>query len=281
MPHVQLPDFRLHYEFAEPPRREKTEHVPVLLIMGLTVPGRGWRSILPAIQNRHRVAWFDHRGVGQSEAPRGPYTMAQMAGDVVGLLDHLGWHQAHIAGISMGGMVAQHVALNHRHRVRSLALLATHAGGWQARLPHPKGIFHFIQTQLVRDRPAKMAALSNLLFPQQYLETCDRNAVRLALEEDFGEPVPKSVLLNQYAAIQLHYTADKLARLHDLPTLVIRPGQDLLIRPQESDRLAKLIPGAKLLRLDACGHAVSRQDPQAVSAALLEHFAAAEPQALS
>ncbi len=270
MPHVQLGAFKLHYDTVG------RAGAPVLLIMGLTVPGRSWRGILPALQAEHRVAYFDHRGVGGSDAPRGPYSMAQMAGDVVGLMDHLGWAQAHVVGLSMGGMVAQHVALNARARVRSLALLATHAGGWQARLPQPRGIFHFIQTQLLRDRQAKLAALSSLLFPKAFLQTCDRNALRVGLEDDFGEPVPKSVLLSQYAAIQGHYTADKLGRLKDLPTLIVRPGQDLLVRPEESDRLARLIPNAQLVRFDACGHAVTRQDPQGVAKALLAHFAAAD-----
>ncbi len=270
MPHVQLGTFKLHYDVVG------RAGPPVVLIMGLTVPGRSWRSILPALQAAHRVAFFDHRGIGGSEAPRGPYSMAQMAGDVVGLMDHLGWAQAHVVGLSMGGMVAQHVALNARNRVRSLALLATHAGGWQARLPQPKGVFHFIQTQLLRDRQAKLAALSNMLFPQDFLASAERNSVRQGLEEDFGDPVPKTVLLSQYAAIQRHYTADKLARLKGLPTLVIRPGQDLLVRPDESDRLARLIPNARLVRFDRCGHAVTRQDPHGVAAELLAHFSDAD-----
>jgi pimeloyl-ACP methyl ester carboxylesterase len=270
MPTVKLGAFNLHYDTVG------RAGPPVVLIMGLTVPGRSWRSILPALQAHHRVAYFDHRGVGGSDSPRGPYSMAQMAGDVVGLMDHLGWGQAHVVGLSMGGMVAQHVALNARSRVRSLSLLATHAGGWQARLPQPKGVFHFIQTQLLRDRQAKIAALSSLLFPADFLRTCDRHALQTGLEEDFGDPVPKIVLLAQYAAIQGHYTADKLSRLHDLPTLVVRPGQDILVRPDESDRLARLIPNARLVRFDRCGHALTRQDPQGVAKELLQHFAAAE-----
>ena len=249
---------------------------PVLLIMGLTVPGRGWRSLLPALQGKHRVCWFDHRGVGQSDTPRGPYSMSDMASDVIALLDHLGWQQAHVVGISMGGMVAQHVALNARHRVRSLTLLATHAGGWQAKVPQLKGIFLFIQTQLQRDRQAKMASLANLLFPPAFLAGPERNAVRVGLEEDFGEPVPKTVLLAQYAAVQGHYTADKLVRLKGVPTLILRPGQDILIRPDESDRLARLIPGSTLVRFDECGHAITRQDPAGVARALLTHFAEAD-----
>ncbi len=270
MPDAQLGTFKLHYELIG------RSGSPVVLIMGLTVPGRSWRSILPALEPHHRVAYFDHRGVGGSSAPRGPYSMAQMAGDVVALMDHLGWAQAHIVGLSMGGMVAQHVALNSHSRVLSLTLLATHAGGWQARLPQLKGVFHFFQTQLLRDRQAKLSALSNLLFPKEFLQTCDRHAVRQGLEDDFGEAVPKSVLLSQYAAIQGHYTADKLGRLKHLPTLVIRPGQDILVRPEESDRLARLIPNARLARFDRCGHAVTRQDPQRVARELLQHFAAAD-----
>lgn len=269
MPSLDRGGWQLHFDVAG-------TGTPVVLVMGLTVPGRGWRSLLPTLQAKHRVCWFDHRGVGQSDAPRGAYTMADMASDVLALMDHLGWPQAHVVGISMGGMVSQHVALNARQRVRSLTLLATHAGGWQAKVPHPKGVFLFIQTQLQRDRNAKISSLANLLFPPAFLAGPEKNAVRVGLEEDFGEPVPKSVLLAQYAAVQGHYTADKLGRLKDIPTLILRPGQDILIRPEESDRLAKLIPGAKLVRFDDCGHAITRQDPAGVSHELLAHFAEAD-----
>ena len=270
MPHAQLGSLKLHYDLAG------ETGTPVVLIMGLTVPGRSWRSILPALQKHHRVAYFDNRGVGGTDAPPGLYTMAQMAGDVIGLMDHLGWAQAHVVGLSMGGMIAQHVALNARGRVRSLALLATHAGGLLSPLPPPRGMLHFFQTQLARNPEAKLAALSKMLFAPEFLQTTDRAALQQGLQEDFGEPVPTRVLVAQYAAIQRHRTADRLASLHDLPTLVVRPGRDLLVRPKESDRLVGLIPNAKLLRLDDCGHAVTRQNPKAVADALLQHFAAAE-----
>lgn len=268
MPLAPLPGCRLQYETAG-------SGTPVLLIMGLIVPGRGWRNQVAGLRDHHQVIWFDNRGVGGSEAPRGPYTMEQLAGDALALLDHLGLPDAHVVGLSMGGMIAQHLALAAPQRVRSLTLVATHAGGWRARLPHWRDIVEFLRAQ-TGDRQARGRAVARLLFPKAWLDTCDREALRVVLEEDFGTPVPRRVLLAQYAAIHAHSTEGDLHRLASLPVLILKPCLDVLIRPQEAERLHRAIPGSRLLEFPDAGHGMIRQCIPQVNRALLEHLAQAD-----
>jgi 3-oxoadipate enol-lactonase len=244
---------------------------PVLLVMGFGVPGRAWVHQVPALSARHRVAWYDHRGSGATEAAPGRYTMAGLAEDARLLLDHLGWDRAHVVGVSMGGMVAQELALRHRARLRSLTLIATHAGGLKARLPTVRGAGLFMEAN-TGNRQRRMWALARLLFPDDFLARCDRAWLDAVLEADFGRPPPLSARCSQLAAVARHDTRDRLGCLDGLRTLVVKPGRDLLVRPVQSDHLARLIPGAGLLELPNAGHGVIRQCHAGLNEALLRHF---------
>lgn len=268
MQFANLPGLKLAFETAG-------DGVPVLLIMGLAVPGHAWRGQVPLLSPHHKLIWFDNRGVGQSEVPPGPYSMAQMAGDAIALLDHLGIEKAHVVGLSMGGMIAQHVALAVPHRLFSLTLIATHAGGVLGRLPSVPGIRAFVGTQ-IGNANSRRNSLKKMLFPPTFLANCDVAALDHTLELDFGTPVPRRALVAQIAAIQGHSTADSLPNLR-LPTLVLRPDLDILVRPVQSDRLAALIPNAKLVGFADAGHGLIRQRPPQVAEQLLKHFAEHAP----
>ncbi len=248
---------------------------PVLLIMGLAMPGRAWQRQVEGLAHLHQVATFDNRGVGASARAPGPYSMAQLADDARRVLDALNWQTAHVVGVSMGGMVAQELALRSRDRLRSLTLIATHAGGLRALPPHPTGLLRFAQAQM-GGRVARGHALERLLFPPAYLERCDRAALRRSLTDDLGDPPPAATRTAQIAAVLRHRTRERLADLRDLPTLLVRPGLDVLVRPTEVDRLQRLLPHARLLRLDDAGHGVIRQTPERLNLALIEHFAAVD-----
>lgn len=265
MPHARLPDAELFHDTAG------DDGTPVLLIMGLSGRGCGWECQIPALAAHHRIAWYDNRGVGETRCAIRPWTTAAFAADAAALLDHLAWPAAHLVGVSMGGMIAQEVALSHPDRVRSLTLIATHAGGRRARRPTLPGLARVLHSNLGR---GGYDAMARALYPADYLARADAEAVRAQLRRSFP-PLPRRNLLAQLAAVARHHTADRLATL-TAPTLVVQPGRDLLIHPRESDRLQRLIPHARIERFPDAGHGLIRQYGYAVNALLLDHFAAVD-----
>jgi len=249
---------------------------PVLLIMGYTVPGSAWVHQIPALAEHHRVAWYDHRGCGDTRAAPGAYTMALLAADARRLLDHLGWESAHIVGVSMGGMVGQELALYCPERVRSLSLIATHAGGLRSRLPPLAGLAGFVRAN-IGPRHERLGNLERLLFPDAFLARCDRQWLDQVLANDFGRPIPTRYRLSQLAAVMRHDTRDRLHRLGTIPTLVVKPALDKLVSPEACEQLAWRIPGARLKVYSDAGHAVIRQCAADLNADLLEHIHHAEP----
>src|ERR1044071_6561394 len=139
MPSVRVGEISMYY--IEAGRGE-----PLVLVMGLGAGHLAWGFQVPAFAERYRVIAFDNRGAGQTDAPDHPYTTRMMADDTVGLMDALGVERAHVLGVSMGGMIAQEIALDHPDRVRSLQLHAT--------LGRPDG---FLQAQLAAGRIQRRA----------------------------------------------------------------------------------------------------------------------------
>lgn len=259
---------RIHYEHRG--------HGPaVLLLMGLATPGSAWAFQVEALQHTHHVIWLDNRGCGQSDAPAGPYSMAQFAADAMAVLDAVGEQQAHVVGMSMGGMIAQHVALNYRQRCLSLTLMGTFAGGPDNLLPPLPTLVHGAKT-LIPHKDIRLGGFERLLFPRDWLTPERRKMLRPYLERDYGQPVKLSALLAQLAAIRGHDTRKRLPQLAGLPTLIVQPGRDHMVRPRSSTELHRLIPGARLLAFAESGHGVARQYYKEVNEALGHHFAHAE-----
>lgn len=250
----------------------------VLMIMGFGARGSAFRHQIEhanSVAAVRSAAWFDHRGVGHSEAPRQVLTMHRLASDAVQVADAAGMKRFHVVGVSMGGMVAQHVALNWLPRTVSLTLIATHPGGPLARIP-PLGAFRFGPRTASRDLKKRFSALSRLLYPPAYLEGIDQSELHEALRHEFGEGTALSTMWRQFAAIWTHDTRGDLPQLAGLPTLVVQSGPDNLVRPHWSTYLAKHIPGAKLVRFPHAGHGVVRQCADEVNLLLNQHFLDAE-----
>lgn len=265
MPHARFGDVELYHETAG------DGGSPVLLVMGLTGRGAGWECQIPALAARHRLAWFDNRGVGETRCAIRPWTMATLAGDAAALIAHLGWEAAHVVGVSMGGMIAQELALTRPERVRSLTLIATHAGGRRPRRPTLPGLAAVLHANVLG---GGYDAMARALYPAQYLARADHDAMRAQLRRSFP-PLPRRNALAQLAAVARHRSAARLAAI-TAPTLVVQAGRDRLIHPRESDRLHRLIPGARIERFADAGHGLIRQYAHAVNALLLDHFAAVD-----
>jgi 3-oxoadipate enol-lactonase len=243
---------------------------PVLLIMGFGLSGRAWAPQVQVLHAHHKTIIFDNRGVGSSPASNAPYGFADLAADAVGLMDHLGVERAHIVGVSMGGMVAQHLTLAHPARVQSLTLIATTPGGsLHHLLPPPYALWLFLRANMSRGT-ARMGAMRKLLYahPTPIDSEAAFDADTLAA---LRAPAAANALRHQLWAVLRHNVTTQLHQVH-APTLIIKPRHDRLVRPHNSERLKALMPFATLVEVDA-GHGATNEAALDVNAALLRHFA--------
>jgi 3-oxoadipate enol-lactonase len=231
---------------------------PVLLIMGLGMNATGWWRTIPVLVDAGlRVIAFDNRGVGRSERVPGPYTAAEMAGDAVSVLDEAGVESAHVYGISLGGMIAQELALRHPERVRALVLGATTAGGGDL-VPADEAVNAFVRlrAQMTAEH-AVWASVPINYARRTRAEGGDRIAEDIAQRLRF--PVEPEYYSAQLAAAHSH-----AARVHDIraPTLVVHGTEDVLIKPANGERLAALIPGAELSLWPDAAHLYFTDEPE-------------------
>lgn len=244
---------------------------PVLFVMGFGMPGGVWGPQVNELQRDHRCCHYDHLGVRESERGAAFPSMQSMAGDALRIMDDLSWDRAHVVGVSMGGMIAQRLALSAPERCRTLTLIATHGGARAASLPTPEGTWLFLQG-LFGGRGARMRSLPRLLYPAEYLKQIDRKVFDAHMGERLGKPAALRTVVGQLSAVWRHRTEAELPKI-DMPTLLVRPGKDILIRPGQTDRIAARMPRAQVLRFEDAGHGVTFQKAAELNAVLRKHFA--------
>lgn len=245
----------------------------VLMVMGLGMRGAMWEPQLAELERDHRLAHFDHRGIGASDPAPRRYRMHHLADDAGKVADALGWDRFHLVGVSLGGMVAQELALRAPERLASLTLIATHAGSARGLLPTARAARLFVQSATVGDR---IAALEQLLYPPSALPELRKAGLRERLAQQVAWQQSTQSALHQLYAVTRFNSRRRLARLR-VPTLVLKAGQDILIRPYHSDFLARSIPGAKLHAFDDAGHGLIFQSAARVADQIRAHVAAHEP----
>ena len=268
---------------------------PLVLVMGLAMQMIWWdEGFIGLLGERgHRVIRFDNRDVGHStriDAPvpghiamlagtrrNAAYVLADMADDTAGLLDHLGIDSAHVAGISMGGMISQQIALRHPKRVRSLSLISTSPGKWLLSLPR----WRAFSTLFVRRAGSR----------EQYVEQLSR-AFRVIGSPGYEQPEDEfrrraaaaydRAHCPDGAARQMHAitaSSDRTRRLGSLrvPTAVIHGDSDPLVRPVNGRALARAIPEAELTVLPGMGHDLPPQLWPEITATIAANAERAEP----
>ena len=228
---------------------------PVLMIMGLSFPLEMWNRALPEISAKYRAVVFDNRGVGRSDVPRGPYRIAGMARDALAVMDAAGLESAHILGASMGGMIAQEVALRRPERVRSLLLGCTSCGGFRAKPPNLRRIPIFRKW-----RGMSTEARARAVLPMLYSDTTPKEII----EEDLRVrllryPTMRGVLY-QAMAIPFWSAYRRLPRLR-IPTLILHGEKDRVLPPLNGRRLAARIPGSRLKMIPDAGHMLLSDQP--------------------
>ncbi len=243
---------------------------PVLLIHGLGLSGGAWWRTVDALAPRMRVITFDHRGIGQSASLTYAYTTEAMADDAVSILDALEIERLHVYGFSLGGMVAQQIALRHPERVQALVLGGTHSGGRRASLPDPEVIEFFKRRARMEPAEAAWASVPFNYGPRSQAEQPDRIAedIERRLQNPFNERAYRAQLL----AASLHNCYGRLERI-SAPTLVVHGAQDRIIPVANAHMTAERVPGAQVKILRDAGHLYPTEEP-AVDKAIGSFFAA-------
>ena len=249
MPHARLATHPVYYEV-----HGEASGSPLLLIMGMGGSCRGWLALqVPDFAPRHRTVIYDHRGVGESGDPGGPFSSADLADDAAALLDALAIERAHALGVFMGGMVAQELALRHPSRVDRLVLV----GCWARADAKRRMLLEKWQGMVAHGNPLEIVAKERMLWTlsDETLEQTDLVHPMLQgyLRERF--PLTDDTFVRQCDACLGHDTSDRLGQIR-APALVICGQQDQLAPPKFSRELADGIPGAHLVTIPGAAHLV-------------------------
>ena len=244
---------------------------PLLFIHGLGYDRRGWGPLPALLADDFQVLLFDNRGVGESDVPEGPYAVSQMAADAVAVLDAAGVERAHVLGVSLGGYIAQEIALTYPERVRRLVLASTAPGG-------------------PRSHPMPQAGLEAFgRFP-----TMEREAgLRLMVESSLGAHGVRErpELVEEIVAYRLERaptlagwqaqayagaTFDAYDRVPGIatPTLVLHGGTDTVVDPRNAELLRELIPGARVELVPDRGHLVVWEEAELLAPIVREFLRA-------
>lgn len=240
---------------------------PVLLIHGLGYARWGWEPLTPLLAEQHRVISFDNRGIGASSVPPGPYTAAEMAGDALAVLDAAQVDRAHVVGTSLGGMIAQELALAAPERVERLVLIATTPGATGG-FPMPETTVRLLAEAATL--PADVALrrfVENALGPEP-----DPGLVERILAHRLAEPQDPAGWAAQAHAGTTYDGAARAAAI-TAPTLLISGTADRVVDHRNSTALAELLPHATVQLVPGGGHLVFWERPNAVADLILEHLA--------
>lgn len=253
MAQVQAGDFKLYYEIHG-------SGEPLLMIMGLGSSSATWNPVLVTALSRHfQTIIYDNRGTGQSAKPAIPYSLEMFAGDAIALLDGLKIERCHVFGVSMGGMIAQELALRHQSRLQTLTLGCTTCGGKHAVPPPPESLKILTAPRDSASAEEIIRRSWPLAYPKEYIEH-HRAELEAAIPRLLAHPTPPSAYKRHLDATYGLKTYERLPSIKT-PTLVITGAEDVLIPARNSEIIAERIPGANYRVIPDAGHAFFNQYP--------------------
>lgn len=239
---------------------------PLVMIRGVGSNVDHWYEQVPVLSQKYQLLVFDNRGIARSSDPGRSFSTKDMAVDTIALMEAVGIKKAHILGYSMGGMIAQEMALSYPEKVKGLILVATDCGISLRVRAKPE--FSRLFTEMVRlgTNEAKQAAAA-CLFAKQTFETRPEIIQRYA-EVSLRYPASQQILSRQWAAITQHEACDRLPDITS-PTLAITGSEDALIPPENAKVMADRIPVAQMISIDVGGHLFLIEQPEAFNEAVI------------
>ncbi len=264
MAYADIDSGRLYYE-------EHGSGEPLLCIQGLAMDVSGWRPQIPAWSPHYRVVIFDNRDVGRSFYATEAYDIGTLAADTLALADRLGLERFHLLGSSMGGAIAQEVALAAPARVRSLTLCVSYGGNGSWGRERNRLALAAAAAQSEADFSAELMVLT--LSEQTYEELGPQLEMMVKMVRAYPYRQRREGYLRQLQATGTHETRDRLPTLR-LPVHVIAAEQDVFVPVWKSRELARLIPGARLSVIAGAAHAVNLERTAQYNSLVLEFLRA-------
>jgi 3-oxoadipate enol-lactonase len=253
-------ELRIAYELRGTMHRRRPW---LVLVQGMGFDRSGWEPVLPSLGRSFRLVLVDNRGAGGSDRPAGSFTVADMAGDIVAVLDAAGIGRAHVLGTSLGGLVAQELAITYPERVDGLVLVCT-TPGWPFAYPMPAASVRLM---------ARTAGLTAERALRRYTEnalsagTVRRNPelIDRLVALQGSRPVARETLSAQAVAGARYLGCLRHRRIR-ARTLVLQGGADSVVDSRNGSLLADRIPGARLVTFPELGHLLFWEDPDGFAA---------------
>ena len=250
LPKIRIGDIKMYYEIHG-------KGYPLVMIMGLSANKDWWSPyVIEEFSKHFKVLIFDNRGAGRTDAPEIDYAIKMFADDALGLMDALEIEQAHVLGVSMGGMIAQEFVLNFPDRVKKLVLCSTTPGGPNAVPTPPETVAVMMDRENLTDEQ-KARRTVPLLYPESFMKN-NPDVVERTINHILIAPITEDAFMRQVGAIMQYDTYDRLPEINR-PTLVMAGKEDVLLPYKNSEILTERIPRAKLVLYDNVGHGMITQ----------------------
>ena len=249
MPKTKVNSVDLNYEISG-------RGTPVVFINGLTMTVNGWALQVRAFSEKHNLVRYDCRGQGESDKPDEEYTQEQHAQDLCGLLDTLNIEKTHIVGISNGGMIAQHFALNYPEKLGALVLVDT--------CSYVDNLLELIVNSWIEATRFGGGALRYdvslpYIFSESFIKS---NLDKIQAMKDYSIAInPDKAVINLACASNNHNLKEKISEIN-APTLIMAGEEDILIPPKYSKILRDRIPNSKMVTIKDCGHVPPIEKPE-------------------
>jgi pimeloyl-ACP methyl ester carboxylesterase len=270
---LERPGARLSYRISGRGRA-------VLLVQGVGMGGGAWQPQIEALQHRFRLVAPDNRGVDGSEVAPGTVTIEFLASDALAVMDAEGIEDFHLVGHSMGGLIAQEIALIAPQRVRSLAFLNTFATGKQGARLTPATVWAGLRTR-IGTRRMRRNAFIDLVMPPAVVQQLGYDRLAAALEPLFARDLAASppIMMKQLKAMARYDASADLPQLAAFRTLVLAGTHDRIALPSYGRALAAAIPGSRYIEIPEAAHGLPIQCAVTVNRLLGEHFQSADGRA--
>ena len=261
MPRVIVGDQVIYYEITG-------SGFPLVLIRGLGSSAAHWYKQISVFADHFSVLAFDHRGIGRSpQSTAFGCTIGSMASDTIGLMDVLGIRRAHVLGVSMGGMIAQELAINYPERISGLVLVSTHCGGRLSVRPD-LWVLDRMQQWIATGKAQDFEMALTCLFTSETQQDHPDIIARFRETTHQFEPIGNTLKL-QWQAVIAHNAGERLAQIK-APTLLITGSKDILIPPGNAGILKEYIPNARKMIIEGGGHVVHMEQPETFNAEVLD-----------